>query len=1013
MTTRLPHPIGDLVTALNLEIAAVLANDGKDNGKIPLRDGQVVSAHGTGIDYVFSATNWREQSNNRFLARPSSSRGAWVQVTATAMPGGKVRVTAESDLGRNLTNVQLRADDTASLELLVERIAASGEDAGFNSTTASWVLGEGSPRIGRCPEPGRLVHGYDNLPLNNRQRLAIEHALASDITFIWGPPGTGKTDVISRIIEGCYRQGLRVLFVAPTHVAVDQALERVCELLVHEEQFRSGLVQRSGEIEVPTLAQRYGDAVSPDAIADRLTAELAQRIQSLQHHLGEVREGIALHREIAHATAERSELLDSARALEDAIGRHHKQARSARDAADKAQLDLDQIGDDPGLFGRKQKKIDSLRARVADRAAEAQRAHDLVQADEARLRECRRRLDTIAGRLTTETYHRLQTMPTLPRLDAQERELTGALADAEKERRSIVTAVRERCRVMGATVAKAVQSNALMSSTDVVVIDEAGMVALPSAWYAAGLGAKRVVIAGDFRQLPPVTLGATNTKASEADRAHSRRWMDRDPFHAAALVDEAGSARPDARMICLDAQYRMRPDICAAVNTVAYPDSPLRTLRDNSSRVPPSPLLPAPVVLVDTSSRRVPHPRGRRDAHMTNPVHEAVIHELIRGLQYDGVLPGRKAEAVEKRATDRLAVITPYRLQARALDTSLRYRFGERFDGLVDTVHRFQGSQRPVVVIDTVAGAGDKLGFFYGGTGLSSTTCRLLNVALSRAQDHLVVVADVDFLKRNLPPGSEAARLVEHLERHAHRLSIDDLVPVRTAADLAGLTEEELARPSFFPADEVHRAVEWDIDHAGRSLEIYCPFLDPRPVRRWLRILAPRLAAGVRVVVHTRPPDGDSAEGKLVDELRGAGCEVSLRERMHEKVMIVDDTVLWHGSLNLLANTGPTDLMMRITDAAACERVRKIMTTARRERPLADPAYRRGPGGSATTGSKIRPGEVDDGRLYLDVPFADNAVVKREFNARFDRAAKLWHVDAAVERSRIHKWLPTSTDQGS
>lgn len=30
--------------------------------------------------------------------------------------------------------------------------------------------------------------------------------------------------------------------------------------------------------------------------------------------------------------------------------------------------------------------------------------------------------------------------------------------------------------------------------------------------------------------------------------------------------------------------------------------------------------------------------------------------------------------------------------------------------------------------------------------------------------------------------------------------------------------------------------------------------------------------------------------------------------------MIVDQTVLWHGSLNLLANTEPTDLMMRVTD---------------------------------------------------------------------------------------------------
>ena len=41
--------------------------------------------------------------------------------------------------------------------------------------------------------------------------------------------------LVGRIVEGCVRQGLRVLFLAPTHVAVDQAMERVCALLEREE----------------------------------------------------------------------------------------------------------------------------------------------------------------------------------------------------------------------------------------------------------------------------------------------------------------------------------------------------------------------------------------------------------------------------------------------------------------------------------------------------------------------------------------------------------------------------------------------------------------------------------------------------------------------------------------------------------------------------------------------------------------------------------------------------------
>ncbi|MFD6986809.1 C-terminal helicase domain-containing protein, partial [Streptomyces sp. NPDC059956] len=223
---------------------------------------------------------------------------------------------------------------------------------------------------------------------------------------------------------------------------------------------------------------------------------------------------------------------------------------------------------------------------------------------------------------------------------------------------------------------------------------------------------------------------------------------------------------------------------------------------------------------------------------MSTAVHAAVVHQLVRGLQYEGVLPGCRWQEVPEgeRATDRLAVISPYEEQVKALKSSLAQRFGEDYDGLVDTVHRFQGSQRPVVVLDTVAGAGRDPGFFYSGTGLSSQTCRLLNVALSRAQDHLVVVADVDFLRKHLAPHSEALTMLGHLEAHAQTISADQLIPVRDADQLATLSEEELARPAFFEHSEVLSAVAWDVERAQRSIELYSAFMDPVPVRRWAQM---------------------------------------------------------------------------------------------------------------------------------------------------------------------------------
>jgi hypothetical protein len=113
-------------------------------------------------------------------------------------------------------------------------------------------------------------------------------------------------------------------------------------------------------------------------------------------------------------------------------------------------------------------------------------------------------------------------------------------------------------------------------------------------------------------------------------------------------------------------------------------------------------------------------------------------------------------------------------------------------------------------------------------------------------------------------------------------------------------------------------------------------------VRRWLKRLVPRMADGVQVTVHTPPQEDGTTAAGLLKELEAAGCRLSVRERMHEKVLIIDGTVLWHGSLNLLANSGPTDLMMRITDPDSCERVRRIVESARMERPARTPPWKAG-----------------------------------------------------------------------
>lgn len=1014
--SALPEPADHFLTALEYEVRAHLSDNATNKEKLSLKDGERVRVgnENTPHEYMFSCERWKDSfDSDRLLARPSRSRGPWEYAAATAQPGGRVLVTTDADFGDRIGGLQLREDETRSLVALADRLRDCGQDPGpVNPTTAGWLLGEGDPPLGTLTEPHRFISGYRAMSLNDEQRRAIEHALGSGITFVWGPPGTGKTEVVSLIAEGSHRLGERILFLAPTRVAVDQALERICERLEGEEDFDTGLIQRAGEIEVSSLRERFGSVIDPEMIAGRLGVELTDRAKELEEFLRVAGEQRTAYELLAHSEDELANVRSQEREVTAQASRHQSSSALARQDLEQVSEAIRAIGTPSGVFAnRKAERLARLLAErdrlrtlldrsLHERDAAAERLEALTPIIREHVRERDRALKTTRG------------LPSARDVEEGIGQAENELAKVREELEGLLAVVRSRCRILGTTLAKALQSHQIMDNVDTVIIDEAGMVDLPSAWCAAGLAGKRVVVAGDFRQLPAITQASGSKALGTEEKQHSRHWMDRDAFHAAGLVGSTGRVIDDPRLVGLGRQYRMRPGICTVVNQVAYRDAPLTTGRkEDVSRLPYSPLLEGSVVLVDTTESRVRvEGKGR---HKSNKVHEAVIHELVRGLQYDEVLPGRKHDD-SVPPDQRMAVISPYRDQVTHLSKSLKYRFGAEYEGLADTVHRFQGSQRPLVILDTVAGAGKEPGYFYEGTGMSSTTARLLNVALSRAQDHLVVVADVGHLREHLRADSETVIMLGVLERIAQRIPAQELVPVRSAGDLTGLSEEELRRPAFFPADEVHKALEWDLERATESVEIYCAFLNKPPVKRWLKHLSDCVSRGVKVSVFTRPTDDyqdQHAERQraLVSLLEEHGCEVRPRERMHEKVVILDGRVLWHGSLNLLSSSGPTDLMMRLTDPDSCERVRHIVERARRDQSLQHVRQKQGARNStehtSTDPNSPTIGKVVDGRLYLRVPFGEKDAAKREVKARWDKQARLWWVQPDTPREKLTRWL--------
>lgn len=123
--------------------------------------------------------------------------------------------------------------------------------------------------------------------LDRPQRLAFYAALNKDITFIWGPPGTGKSFTLASIIYALYVLGEdRTAICCLSNVAVDQLLCKVLDIIDSKNQrIEPGNIYRAGRtIDARILSTDY---LFPK---DHITMDLRKRIKSNMEKIQELKE---------------------------------------------------------------------------------------------------------------------------------------------------------------------------------------------------------------------------------------------------------------------------------------------------------------------------------------------------------------------------------------------------------------------------------------------------------------------------------------------------------------------------------------------------------------------------------------------------------------------------------------------------------------------------------------------------------------------------------------------------
>jgi very-short-patch-repair endonuclease len=676
-----------------------------------------------------------------------------------------------------------RSPFTQGLETELKALGEVADAKLHQTALGRWLAGD----MGSYPEPAGDEPLIEVLPMNSEQRAAVRAAMYAPHTVVTGPPGTGKSQVVTNLLLNAAWRGMKVLFASKNNKAVDVVEARVNGLGNRPVLLRLGSKEYQAKLAGylnQMLAGNPGpdDRLSYDEGLERhkgLLARLAELDQTQQKTLDARNTVDRLDADVEEARALFGKLFDDingdvvrtapadlarlAMATDGADrsrqgwatrlawrwaanGRLRELAQTCAalaPAAARLGIRLPESPNEGDLAScRTAHQQWQRQLAVAERVAAYKRALEVLKQSVA--------FEDIAQRRTRLTEQMaenslrlwrdwVQLVPT--RLTAAQRRdvadyaaalqlMTGP--DAER----VHPQTRQRARALQAKVTELFSCWAVTSLSargrvpfepgyfDLVVIDEASQCDIASALPLL-YRAKRSVVIGDPQQLRHISA---LSRPRDSELQHKYGLVDTRVgwmYSVSSLYDVAAGVVPSDSIINLRDHHRSHADIIEFSNRAFY-EGRLR---------------------VATRYQQLKHPRQGQPGILWQDVQGNVVRPASGGAlnrpEAQALLGALRDLLVARGYEGTVGVVTPFRAQAQVLQELLAATddltpFVEKADLLVDTVHRFQGDERDVIFFSPVVSSGTPA----GALSFLRSNGNLFNVAITRARGLLQVVGD-------------------------------------------------------------------------------------------------------------------------------------------------------------------------------------------------------------------------------------------------------------------------------
>lgn len=543
---------------------------------------------------------------------------------------------------------------------------------------------------------------------NISQKTAVEQALNQPFSVIEGPPGTGKTQTILNIIANAVMNGESVAVVSSNNSATSNVLEKLEKYCVGFIAAYLGSVKNKN-----TFIESQTEKL-PDMPEWNLPNEQHIRINEKLGSLGNELDSML---QVKNELSVIKQRLDSV-TLESEhfylyLSESHKDIdfNSINRLKSKAALSLwmEYENNDKNEQISPVKKIFNLfRYGLTDFRFYKLSAEERImlcqkQYYTASIREITKEKEALESKLNhysfdekMKEYSSLSMQLFKHKLSQKYSGATRRIFESDDLWKHPDEFIREYPVVLSTTYSLR-SSLSYQHVYDYVIVDEASQVNIATGALALSC-AKKAVIVGDLKQLPNVVdkvdREATEKIFNQYTLAEAYRYADH------SLLSSVTELFPNVTRTLLREHYRCHPKIIEFCNKKFYHDQLIILTEAKSDRKP----------LMVYQTVKGNHARE----HLNQREIDVIINEVI---PEQGIVTEDES----------LGIVTPYDAQRNALqalfkDTKVK----------ADSVDKFQGQERPVMIISTVD---NQLSSF-------ADDPNRLNVAISRAEHQLILVTN-------------------------------------------------------------------------------------------------------------------------------------------------------------------------------------------------------------------------------------------------------------------------------